>query len=679
MKHRLASLALALFPTVLTLTTTAANAAEPDLAASLTVKPRDLNTPRDFPRIRSRAEWKTRAEAIREQALVSCGLWPMPGRTPLEARTFDRVERDGYSIEKVAIQTIPGFYLCGNLYRPLGRGNGPFPGILNPHGHWAPGRMTDEKDGSVAARCINFARQGMVAFCYDMTGYNDTFFADDAPVTPEKTYLRHGRFATNKVNLLWNISLMGFQTWNSIRALDYLESLPDVDRKRLACTGESGGGTQTFMLGAVDDRLAVQAPIVMVSHTMQGGCLCENAPGLRIEYSNMEIAAAPAPRPQMLVAATGDWTRDTLKVEGPSIASIYDLLGTRDRFHYVLYDFGHNYNQTSREAVYGWFGKWLLGRAESGPRKELPYSKEPDAALRVWADGKLPAGARTEPEVVAYLKEHAQAQLQALQPSGKSGMRQFKRALLPAWKHTLQVEWPAPEPRAARRTASVAGDSTEYVIEPAGSAGAVIVQVFNPAKGGNSRWFVLASPTGVGNTETMPELAGELWRNGDGVAVVKRYSTGVQADPFSNFFPVYNRTTAQERVRDLIRVCAFVRGELKARQVTLCGAGRAGLWALLAAPAADAVVADCDRLDVSSDSSLLAPDLFCPGIRKLDAFQGAALLAAPNPLLLHNAGGGFPTDRIVAGYRAVGAAERVRVDDRALSSADLATWAAKIK
>src|SRR5690606_20342852 len=124
---------------------------------------------------------------------------------------------------------------------------------------------------------------------------------------------------------------------------------------RLACTGESGGGTQTFMLGAIDDRLAAQAPVVMVSHSMQGGCLCENAPGLRVDYSNMEIAAAPAPRPQILVAATGDWTRRTMTVEGPAIESIYRLLGAEDHFHYTIFDYPHNYNQESREAVYAWF------------------------------------------------------------------------------------------------------------------------------------------------------------------------------------------------------------------------------------------------------------------------------------------------------------------------------------
>src|SRR5262249_41419587 len=239
-------------------------------------------------------------------------------------------------------------------------------------------------------------------FSYDMVGYNDTQFAKSTAHLP--AYNTHRQFATNALNQLWSVSLMGLQTWNSIRALDFLESLPDVDRQRLGCTGESGGGTQTFMLGSVDTRLAVQAPIVMVSHTMQGGCLCENAPGLRVRYSNMEIAATPAPRPQILVAATGDWTKDTLTVEGPSIAHIYDLLNARDRFDFVRFDFGHNYNQTSREAVYGWFGKWLLHNSDPDSLKEAPYKKEPDADLQVFPDGKLPEDAMTREQFTESLK-----------------------------------------------------------------------------------------------------------------------------------------------------------------------------------------------------------------------------------------------------------------------------------
>src|SRR5439155_16097990 len=321
--------------------------------------PKTLNTLRTFPEISSRGAWEQRAREIREHILVSCGLWPMRDKTPLHAHISGRVERDGYSVENVYLETTPGFFLAGNLCRPLGKGTGRFPGVLNPHGHWKEGRLVDNALGSIAGRCINFARRGMVAFSYDMVGYNDT------------AQVQH-TFASNPTNLLWNISLMGLQTWNSIRALDFLESLPDVDKKRLACTGESGGGTQTFMLGAIDNRLALQAPIVMVSHSMQGGCSCENAPVLRDEYSNMEIAALPAPRPQLLVAATGDWTKMTLTVEGPAIAHIYDLFNERDHFDYVRCDFGHNYNQTSREAVYSRFGKWLLHNSDPNSLREAP-------------------------------------------------------------------------------------------------------------------------------------------------------------------------------------------------------------------------------------------------------------------------------------------------------------------
>ena len=335
------------------------------LSPQLSAEPVTLNTPRKFPPIDSRGEWQSCAQDIREQILVSCGLRPMPEKVPLDAKVFGKIERDGYSVEKVYFKTYPGFYLAGNLYRPLGKGSGPFPAILNPHGHWDKGRLADEEAGSIPARCISFARQGMIAFSYDMVGYNDTRFAGD-----ENT---HRKYGTSRTDQLWSINAMGLQLWNSIRALDFLESLPEVDRKRLACTGESGGGTQTFVLGAVDDRLAAQVPVVMVSHSMQGGCNCENAPGLRVKYSNMEIAAAAAPRPQLVVGATGDWTKTTMEIEGPAIAGIYKLLNEEDRFKYARFDFGHNYNKTTREAVYDWLGNRLLENPDPASLKERPY------------------------------------------------------------------------------------------------------------------------------------------------------------------------------------------------------------------------------------------------------------------------------------------------------------------
>src|SRR5688572_4816050 len=391
--------------------------------------PRDLDTLRTFPEIASRKEWQKRAEEIREHVQFCTGLWPMPPKTPLNAKVFDRIERDGYTIEKVYFETYPGFFLAGNLYRPFGKepSKKKYPAILNPHGHWKNGRMADEDSGSIAARCISFARQGMIAFSYDMAGYNDTVQVDH-------------KFASNPTNLLWNISLMGLQTWNSIRALDFLESLPDVDKSRLACTGESGGGTQTFILGAIDDRMAVQAPVVMVSHSMQGGCSCENVSGLRLDYSNMEIAACAAPRPQVIVAATGDWTKKMMEVEGPAIEGIYKLFRAEDRFDYAIFDYPHNYNKQTREFVYASLGKWLLKEKDASKLKEQAYKKEPDSDLRVFAGGKLPAGALKEEELIASMVAIYSKQLDELKPTDSRSLKKWKEQMMPAWEHALHLQ-----------------------------------------------------------------------------------------------------------------------------------------------------------------------------------------------------------------------------------------------
>lgn len=635
---------------------------------------KDLNTLRDFPGIESKEAWQARANDIRQQVLISCGLWPMPEKPPLHPQISGRVERDGYTIEKVAIETFPGFYLGGNLYRPLGRGKGPFPAILNPHGHWANGRMADNKDGSIAARCISFARQGMIAFSYDMVGYNDTSFSNYGDRSPEQFSAQHHRFATNEACLLWNISLMGLQTWNSIRALDFLASLPDADPKRLACTGESGGGTQTFMLGAIDDQLAVQAPVVMVSHSMQGGCLCENAPGLRVEYSNMEIAACPAPRPQILVAASGDWTKDTLTLEGPSIQGIYRLLGPQDRFHFVRFNFDHNYNQTSREAVYGWFNKWLLGNSSFVAVPEAPYTKEPDLALRVWPNGKLPAGAKSDTELISYLEGVYTRQLDGLFPSNKRGLRRFKQTMHLAWKHTLQLTSPNPA-LSSTKTATDEGGAmrvTEYQIHPASAESTLLrVRVFAPKQAVPSRLVVIADP-GAGDTED--SFASRLVQRGVAALVIAEYSGSPVADQFANFYTVYNRTKAQQRVADLERACIFARTELKAAEVILCGRKAAGLWALLAAPAADAVVADCNALDLADETKLLAPDVFFPGLLRTRGFETAAVLAAPNRLLLHNTGSQFRTLDIERAYRGIGARTSLQISPAVIGSDELRNW-----
>ncbi|HWN96462.1 MAG TPA: acetylxylan esterase [Methylomirabilota bacterium] len=646
-----------------------------------------LNTLRSFPQIKSRSEWEQRAQAIREQVLVSCGLWPMPEKTPLNAKIFGRVERDGYSVEKVYFQSYPGFYVGGNLYRPLGQGKGPFPGVLNPHGHWAKGRLEDSPDGSGAARCINFAKQGMVAFAWDMVGYNDTQFAQPGGETGHKT---HRHFANDLTNQLWSISQMGLQTWNSIRALDFLLSLPDVDPKHVACTGESGGGTQTFMLGAVDDRLTAQAPIVMVSHSMQGGCSCENVAGLRVDYSNMEIAAQPAPRPQLFVAATGDWTRATLEVEGPSVGKIYHLFSAGDRFRSVRFDFDHNYNRTSREAVYGFFGKWL--RNSSEPSREVAYTKEPDAGLRVFPEGKLPADAVTEEQLTAYLIESATNQWWKYAPVNPPLLERYRKQMLPAWKRSLQVEFverglmAQPE----KITKAETYTATKLTLGRTGRGDRLPVTLITPRRDTLRLMVVLAHSDGRAaflDARGEPKgIARQLLDKSLAVLLVDTFQTGEALDPAparrdysKDFFTTYNRTDVQERVQDLVTACAFAGTHSKGRKVVLCGTGRAGLWAMLAAPASDTLVADCSQFDSTDDRNFLAQDLFSPGLRKLGAFEGIAAISATNPLLLHNTGDKFSTSFIRKVYRGMHVPELFEQETAALNDDQIAHWISRLQ
>ena len=161
-------------------------------------------------------------------------------------------------------------------------------------------------------------------------------------------------------------SIFGLQTWNSVRALDFLETLPDVDPKRIAVTGGSGGGTQTIMICAIDDRPIAAFPNGMVSSSMQGGCTCENASLLRIGTGNVELAGLFAPKPQGMTAAN-DWTKEML-VPGkgfPELKKLYTLYGKPD--HVLCEDllhFPHNYNFVTRGIMYRWFNKHLRSGIE---------------------------------------------------------------------------------------------------------------------------------------------------------------------------------------------------------------------------------------------------------------------------------------------------------------------------
>ena len=604
------------------------------------VPPQNLDTPRSFPHYATLEDWERRRSDIRRQILVSCGLDPLPPKTPLKPHVFGKVERDGYTIEKVAIQTYPGFYLCGNLYRPHGASAGSVrhPGVLVAHGHWANGRMADQEFGSIPARAITFAREGIVAFTYDMVGYNDT---RQIPHT----------YAGDRNHWVWGVSLLGLQTWNSIRALDFLISLPDVDRSKLAITGESGGGTQTMLLGAIDDRLAAVGPCVMVSHAMQGGCLCENAPGLRVDFSNMEVAACAAPKPQIMVGATGDWTKTMMTIEGPGVESIYKLYGKPENLKYCIFDYGHNINKTSREAVYQAFGKWLLDLPDADTLREPPYKMEAVEDLRVFPDATgMPKDAIDADELTAHLKKLAIDQLERSKPHDAASLAAFKKEFMPIWQQTLGLELPAEGSIFGdEMLGPIRGNSEEiFTIHRTNRNDSIPAKLFTPEKEKPISTVVLAAPKGINEYMSGADRPGPLvtalLHAGNAVLLLDCFLTGSAADPavekareqpFGVFFDTYNRTNLQERVQDLVTAIAFVRMRLGG-PVVLSGRGSAGLWALLASPDADGVSADVNHFDMTTDAGYVTDYMYAPCLRHFGDFKTSAVLAAPHPLALFN-------------------------------------------
>ena len=581
---------------------------------------RDLNTPRSMPRCHTRAEWQARAAWLREHILVSAGLWPAPEKCPLNAQVFGRVERDGYSVEKVFFESWPGFYVSGNLYRPLGRGKGPFPAMLNPHGHWKVGRLADEETGSLPGRCIGFARQGYVAFSWDMIGYNDSFHWPHRDFPPAG-----GR------EWLWGLSLYGLQTWNSIRVVDFLQSLPDVDTNRIGCTGESGGGTQTMTLAAVDDRIKVSAPAVMVSAIMQGGCLCENGPNLRQDLFNVEVSAAAAPRPQLIIAATGDWTRFTLTHEFPAVRSIYQLYGAADKVEAMRQDAPHNYNQTSREAAYTFLGKWLLDDNDASHFKEKPFTVEPKENLLVWSGREKPANAQTAESLARMWNAHSEKQLAGALAAGPAKLHKLYE---PALRHALSLEVPA----AKEVVAEDCGNGLFALGRP-GRGDRVPAKLSLPKGGGAKRTATLVvNPKGWLAAEP---FAAKLTAAGQLVLAIDCFSELRKTE--DKFFTTYNKTDTQLRVQDIVTALAWLHGRKDVGEINLVGLDDAGLWCLLARPFAPFVkktAADAAQFDAASDNAYLNK-LYVPVLRRAGDFRAAVALIGNAPLLIHNTGGMF--------------------------------------
>ena len=287
-------------------------------------------------KFKDKESWEKRASLLRQGILDGAEIQELNKRKPFKAQIHSLKTFEDYTVSNVYIEGIDGIYITGNLYQPLNH-KGKSAGILCPHGHGTNPRLAEYTQ----QRCAMLARMGAVVFAFDMNGMG------------EATQCDHKIDKALKINLI-----------NGTYALDFLCSLQNVDTERIGMTGESGGGTQTFMLAAIDKRIKVSVPIVMVSAYFFGGCVCESGMPVHVrathETSNVEIAALFAPKPMLLISDGDDWTKNTPKVEFPFVQRIYSFYGATNQVENVhLAAEKHDYGISKRLAMYPFMAKYL--------------------------------------------------------------------------------------------------------------------------------------------------------------------------------------------------------------------------------------------------------------------------------------------------------------------------------
>ena len=658
----------------------------------------------------TRAAWERRRAQVRRRVLVSAGLWPMPERTPLNAVIFGRVVRDDFTIEKVYFESVPGHYVTGLLFRPKGK-RGRLPGVLCPYGH--NGRLQDHGPRKIRqlivegrerfegsgrypklARCVQLARMGCVTFIYDMLGYADSLQIHKevahelAQARPQlDTPQRWGLFSTQAELRLQ--SSFGIQTYNSIRALDFLCGLPDVDPNRIGVTGSSGGGAQTFFLCAVDPRPAVSFPQGMVATTMQGTCLCENACYLRIGTGNVELAALFAPKPMGLTAA-GDWTHEMMTKGYPELQNLYELLGAKENVYCKsLVHFPHNYNYVTRAVMYSWFNQHLqLGWQEPIVEKDfIPLTSE---EWTVWNDQHpIPEGGdEYEVSLTRWLEEQSNQQLDAIRPTDADALKHYRTIVGGALETIIGRDIPA-EGRVKRETIAqeFRGElrvSKELIhLEPYGeelpvlwiysqgatSNGQLILWVDGKGKKGlfDSEGMLraelrtlLAQGFTVGGIDLF--MQGELLPDGKLISQT-RVHAGPQPSAVYTF--CYNHPLFVQRVHDIMTVVSAARKNEKSSAIHLVGVGGAGpIVAAASVQLGDAIerrIVDTDGFRFANIRSYRDVN-FLPGSVKYGDLPAILALSAPHPLWIAGEGD-RPPELVEVAYRASGNEKNVHSID----------------
>jgi len=535
------------------------------------------------------AAWEVRRRMLRKRLMQSWGPFPSAA-CDLQPRTLGRLQRDGYRIEKLVLQTRPGVLMTANAYVPDGPGRRA--AVLCVHGHWAGAKQ----DPVVQARCIGLCKLGFFVLAVDAFGAGERGVSRGLGEY-------HGAMVAAT---LWpaGLALAGLQVYENMRAVDYLQSRPEVDAEQIGVTGTSGGGNQTMYLGAVDDRLKCVVPACSVgtyqAYLGAACCMCEVTPAALTYTEEWGLLAMVAPRALMLINATRDAFQFSVGEARKSLAAasrVFELYGKSANARHAVFESKHDYNRPMREAMYGWMTLHLKQQGDGTPIAEPEFEVEQPETLRCFPGQTRPADFVTVPQFAAaesrrLLKRRAVPQHLEQWQADRMFMEQaLPRALGAA-------------PRDAPRNVRVTGGQTaedrhiEFASEPG-----LLIRGRHRAARRPRRGLTLILDLDNGRQAAQSPLADVLWESGWDVLAADLRGTGGAAVPRDQVAAAPDHNSAEwslwigrpllgQWLRDVACLLSVVDqhcGGLPERTAVV-GLGAAGVVALAAAASDDRLV-----------------------------------------------------------------------------------------
>jgi dienelactone hydrolase len=606
---------------------------------------------------RSLAEWTERRLDIRRSLARALGPVPDPP-APLDPTIHGTLDRDGYRVEKVTFQTLPGVRMTANLYLPKSPDR--HPAILAVHGHWHGAKQ----DPVVQSRCIGAAKLGFAVLVVDAFGAGER-------AVGKALGEYHGEM-TAATLFPTGQTLAGIQVYENARALAYLATRPEVDATRVGVTGASGGGNQTMYAIAMIDDLKAAVPVCSVgnyrSYLGTACCMCELVPGGLTFAEEWGVLGLAAPKPLMIVNATKDAVQFSVAEAKKTIAGLevlYGLSGSSQNLRHAVFESGHDYSKPMREAAYGWFSRHLAGQGDGSPIAEPAIKTEDPDSLRCFPG-------KTRPDDFMTLPKYAAAEGRRLSDaksvpidsaSWKAESERRRAALVTALGGFPNL------PRVSPR-AETEGHARIIRFEP--EPGLRLAAWVEPGKEADAPRVVLLD-LGKGEAASTSPIAGELRKSGWTLVTLDLRATGRLAVPSDKIGDAPDHDSAQwglwigrpllgQWVYDVRRLLDALdaAGGSRPRETVLVGVGPAGLVALAAAatdPRISSVAAVGTLASYISEEPYRSQRLgtIVPGLlRDVGDVSHLAALVAPRRVVIaggvSGGGHGLSADRLRKAY-----------------------------